>query len=307
MPIFPSDTSACGFLILPPFSGVIGPNIRYSTSTAPISTSNLYPGDTIFFDQQLFIHDTIGQCTILDSMLVNISVPPFIGIDSSLTICQGYSENVFNLMSILGNPIEGGAWVYPSVPDFAPSDSTMVDFSVLPIGEWTLTYGFEDVDCGLQTSNVTITVIEPPFGGDNAIIDTCAGGQSFDFMALVGNPDLGGMWEQVDGPDIVDLTDSTNVNLSNLTPGNYAFLYIIEGEATTGFCEGESSSLLITLSSGANAGEDNMTTVCLGETVDFSTFISFDADMDGMLDGDGILSQDLHGIQLEQYLINLMK
>jgi len=288
-PIFPSDTSACEFLVLPEFGGLTGLNIRYSNFNLPLSSSNLYPGDTVFFDQQLYVHDTIDQCIFLDSMLVSINMPLLTGNDTTIVICQGFSTTTFDLMDILGNPEQGGDWVYPIVPDFMPTDSTNIDLSLLPVGQFDFTYGLESQDCGLQTLTVTIDVVEPPFGGENLFIDTCVGGQLFNFMNLIGDPDTGGTWQQVNGPQTVDLSDSTAVSLDGLTPSDYAFLYIIEGEATSEYCEAESSSLFITISPGVNAGNDANLTSCIGEEIDFADVISLNADTNGMLEGDGII------------------
>ncbi len=287
-PIFPADTSACEFLVLPELGSLTGPNIRYSTFAVNLSSSNLYPGDTVFFDQLLFVHDTIGQCILLDSMIVNINVPLFVGRDTSIIICEGFTTP-FDFMDLLTNPVEGGTWQYPTVPDFSPTDSTELDLSVFPVGQYDFIYGLENQDCGLQTSTITVDVVTPPNGGENNFIDTCVGGQLFDFMALIGNPDTGGIWQQVNGPDVVDLTDTTAVLLNGLTPDDYAFLYIIEGDATSEFCEAESSSLFITISPGVNAGSDAALTSCIGEEIDFTNLISSDAATNGMLEGDGLV------------------
>ncbi|MBT8234096.1 MAG: gliding motility-associated C-terminal domain-containing protein, partial [Bacteroidia bacterium] len=286
-PIFPSDTTSCDYVVLPEFGGTTGPNIRYSLLNSNFGSSDLYPGDTITINQQLYIHDTLGGCIFVDSMLINVIEPPFIGIDTSIIICQGFSSSL-DLMSLLSNPDVGGLWSYPVIPDFDPLDSTVVDLSVLPLGNFTLTYGIESIECGLTTNRVFISVIEPPFGGVNAILDTCVNNQIFNFMSLLGDPDVGGEWSQVTGTDNVDISDSTSVSLNGITAGDYAFLYVIEGEATSEFCDAESASLFITVNPGPNAGEDNAATVCIGDVVDLSTLLSSDADPDGSYEGDGL-------------------
>ncbi len=288
-PIFPSDTMACEFIVLPEFGGVTGPNIRYAQFPITDLNSSYYPGDTLAFSQILFVLDTIGSCEFFDSMTVVIVKEPFAGSDTTLIICEGFESSNFDFMSLLSNPDTGGEWNYPVVPDFMPFDSTMIDLDVFPIGNFNFQYTIEDSICGIYTSEISLQVIEPPYGGENNNISLCQGVNNLNFMELVSSPDTGGAWEQVLGPEPVVFADSSSVDLSGLINGLYGFLYVIEGEAITEYCEPESSSLFITIGSGVNAGSDTLTTACQGEIVELTNLLSGDADSNGFFEGNNIV------------------
>ncbi len=288
-PVFPSDTTACEFLVLPEFGGTTGANIRYAQFPITDPNSTYLPGDTIAFSQLLYVLDTIGSCIYFDSLQVNINVEPNIGVDSSLIICEGFLSSTFNFMDYLGNPQTGGEWNYPVIPDFNPTDSSSIDLSLVPIGTYSFQYTIEDSLCGLFTSRLDLEVIGVPFGGNNNSLNLCTVSEELNFVELIGNPDEGGDWMQVSGPEDVQIIDSTMVDLSGVQPGDYVFIYVIEGEAITEFCEPESASLFIAIGSGANAGSDNSITACQGDIIQLDSYISADAETDGIFEGDNLI------------------
>ena len=242
----PHDTTVCEFIILPDFGGTHGANIRYAQFPVSDPNSSFYPGDTLDYSQLLYILDTIGNCIFYDSMEVNIIVEPDIGSDTSLILCEGFESSSFDLMELLSFPDVGGQWNYPNVPDLETADSSNLMMDVLQVGNYTFNYIIEDSTCGLFSSDISIEVIQGPYGGENADIDLCVG-SSIDLMALISDPDTGGYWEQIMGPEMVDISDSSSVDLSNILTGRYGFLYVIEGDSYAEFCDGESSSLFVNL------------------------------------------------------------
>ena len=288
-PIFPSDTSACEFIVLPEFGGITGPNIRYAQFPISNPNSTYYPGDTLDFSQRLYVLDTIGGCEYYDSLDITIFTEPFIGLDTSLVACEGFISSGFDLMALLRNPDEGGQFSYPSVPDFNPVDSSDVFITSLPLGIHRIEYVIEDSLCGLYSSSIEFEIVEGPYGGVNNNLDLCVATDPVNFMELVSNPDVGGEWTQVSGPDMVNFTDSTAVDLSGITTGAYVFLYVIEGQANVEYCEAASVSLFVNIGSGASAGQDTSFTACQGEVIDLLDYISENAETDGLFEGDNII------------------
>lgn len=289
MPEFPSDTMACEFLVLPEFQGITGPNIRYAQFPITDPNSTYLPGDTLSFSQRLYVLDTIGNCTFFDSLEVTIAVEPFAGTDNSLIVCDNFDVETLDLMQLVSNADEGGQWTYPDVPDFNPTDSTNVLLDVLPVGTYNFQYVIEDSLCGLFSSSIEIEIIPSPFGGENNSISLCQTSSLLNFMELISSPDERGMWQQVSGPEQIMLTDSTQVDMSTVTPGSYAFIYVIQGQPIADFCEPETSSLFIDVGVGANAGQDNNLTACQGDILELTDFISTEAETDGFFEGDNII------------------
>jgi len=288
-PVLPRDTTVCEFIVLPEFGGMTGPNIRYAPFPVTDPNSSFYPGDTLDYSQRLYILDTIGNCIYYDSMDVNIVVEPFAGMDTTLIVCEGFDTGSFDLMELISNPDGDGQWSYPNIADFESGDSTSIMLDVLIPGNYNFQYIIEDSLCGAYLSSVDIEIVSTAYGGENNNLDICSGGQPVDFMQLISFPDTGGEWSQISGPQSLIFNDSTSVDLSGLENGNYVFLYVIEGEAPTDYCELESASLFLNISSGANAGEDKSLTACIGETIDLSEYLSMDADSEGTFEADNII------------------
>jgi len=284
--ILPADTLGCGDFALPDFRGTFSTGAHYSTEPFTDTFNFLNPGEILMGAQKIYVLDTIGNCSFLDSFNLMIQPTPFVGIDSTINICMGFNFETFDLMSAIQNPVETGVWSYPNVPDFDPQDSTNVDFSPLPVGINDLVYLIED-NCGIYDAHVFVDVIEPPFAGIDTLLEICSAPIPYNFMALVGNPEVGGQWVQASGPTI-SLLDTTSVDLSSAAPGMYSFVYTIEGDSNNLFCNGESSSIRINFQGGPNAGIDNSLTACLGDIVDLNSLLDSNAETGGMFEASGI-------------------
>jgi len=278
MTTLPADTSACDFYILDNIPGTTNtPDYTLSPIVFPSSYRNV--GDTIRNSTRIYILDTIGTCTLFDSLDINVVPSPNVGMETTIFACEGYSSSDLDLISIIGNPDTGGQWSYPTVPDFVPVDPQQIDISTFPIGSYDFTYAIEDPTCGINTATITLVVEPRPYAGEAMMVEVC-NPQSLDFMALISDPETGGVWSQVP-QDTFDFADSTQVDMSTLPTGQYIFLYLIAADGNS-FCEGNSASLSIDIQNGPNAGDDLSTTECLGSTVNIRNLLSADADDDGM-------------------------
>ncbi len=283
----PRDTSSCEELELPPFRGTFSSDAFYSTEVSNDDDKKLFPGDILADDDRIFILDTLGGCPTVDTMDVTIVTEPYAGIDNSVEICEGYTGSTLDLVDLIGDPDNGGDWSYPSIPDFNPTDPTDVDVSTLPEGDHDITYAIDREGCPIALATLTINVVAPPDAGDDNQISQCIGG-IFDFENLISNPESGGQWSQTDG-DVVDLSDPINVDMTASPSGDYEFEYTLSGNAASGLCDDQTTTLSITLLPEPNAGDDNFTTVCEGETINIRDLLSNDAETTGMFEPDGFL------------------
>ncbi len=282
------DTLGCGFLELPEIVGLSSDSATYSLFPFSDQAQHISSGDTIFDSQTIYLLDTIGLCTYLDSFNVQISNIPYTGENTILNICEGFDVFNFNLMEQLGFPDENGQWSFPFIPDFNPSDSSDINFSPIPVGSYDFVYAIEDT-CGLTSSIFNLIVIDAPYTREDSIMALCQGAPPQDLMALLNNPEPGGQWSQIAGPSAVDLSDSTSVLFGGAVGGSYAFTYTISAVLVGDLCGAVASSLIINIEEGPNAGLDIQYTACLGDIVDISSLLSVDADSGGNFEPDGFL------------------
>ena len=282
----PADTVACESLVLPTFRGTFSASARYGRMPLSDPLNRLRPGDIITLTEKLYVVDTINGCTFFDSINVSVIPEPYTGMDTTISICEGYMSTTLNFVELIGNPDAGGTWSYPMIPDFNPTDPTDVDVSTLPQGSHDMTYAIELPGCPFKSSTLTIDVVGIPYAGEDFIIQECGGG-IYNFMDLISTPEQGGFWSQVTG-NAVDISDSTIVDMTSVVDGNYAFVYTIEGTDDP-LCDGNSASLLIEKIPGPNAGSDNAITVCSGSVVNVRDLLSPDADPSGTFFPDGFL------------------
>ncbi len=282
----PMDTTVCEFLVLGPIRGNTSMSAYYAIDTTGNPASRRVIGDSIKFDQKLFIIDTIGGCSMLDSMNIQIQLPPDVGQNASIEVCEGFISETINFYDQIGTSNQSGTWSAPSFPDFNPVDYNRIDVSTLPIGMHVFTYLIEDPICGSNSSDLIVNIIPLPFSGLDFSLEECMP-STYNFMELISFPVEGGFWQQVP-MDTFNIIDSTNVDLSNLEAGTYTFLYTLEGPANT-FCQNGMTTLSINIIEGPNAGLDNNTTACLGDIVNLRSLLSADADANGLFEPNGFL------------------
>ena len=286
--IAPLDTFGCGDFIVPVIQGMPTGQVQMYGVDYNDPANAINPGQIISTDQTIYILDTIGNCTFIDSFDVTILDEPDTGSPGQIDICQGYNISTFDLMSEIGNPDQGGTWAYPQEPDFNPLDSTLIDLSPLAEGSYLFQYAIED-SCGLFVTSLNVDVVSSFNSGTDSILMLCPGDPPQQFMELLSNPSTGGEWMQVAGPSNIDLSDSTQVSFSGAESGSYAFTYTIGASFSPQFCNASASSLIIELAEGPEAGDDINTSACVGDIINMLDLISMDADTDGTFEPMGFL------------------
>lgn len=283
----PSDTLVCDFYILDSLDGNYSMMASFATDTFLALETMLNVGDTIFDSDIIFVIDTIGDCTFLDSFAIDIPLPPDTGQDGEIRICEGYDLMIFDFMQLAGEPDTTGSWNVPFIPDFVFGDSTAVDLSLAPFGEYEFLYVIEDT-CQLYTTVVTLFVSEPPSAGNDMLIELCSSTPDLNFFSEIGAMDTSGDWMQTSGPETVDISSPDQVQMQGRIPGTYSFDYLLSPSGA-GLCYDQTSTLEIILNEGANAGSDNDVSVCVNEIVEVADLISVDANQGGVLEPNGFL------------------
>ncbi|NNE26576.1 MAG: hypothetical protein HKN09_07015, partial [Saprospiraceae bacterium] len=283
-----NDTFGCGEYILPIPTGMPLGSPQYYANDYTDPMNLLAAGDALNSDARIYVVDTIGNCSFIDSFEITILSEPDAGSPNQIDICQGFNIVNFNLMAEIGDPDLDGTWAYPLIPDFNPVDSTDIDLSPLPEGSYLFQYAIED-SCGLYVTGLTIEVAEPFYTGMDSILLLCPGDPPQDFMNLLTDPALGGEWMQVAGPSMIDLSDSTSVSFSGASSGSYAFTYTIGATFIPQLCNANASSLIIELTEGPEAGSDVNTSACVGDVINMFDLLTPDADITGTFEPIGFL------------------
>jgi len=281
MTTLPVDTVGCGFYALGAIPGTTSMTPDYfiedPLSLPPRIDYNV--GDTIRSNSLIYISDTIGTCTLLDSIQINIIPIPYAGRDTMITACEGYSSTTINFEELIDNPDAGGTWSYPMEPDFAPTGPTMVEINTLTPGTYDFIYLLDGSSCGAVSAMVTLIVEPAPYAGVDSMLQVC-NSTPLDFTELLSNPDTGGRWSEVP-QDNFNFADSTSVDISTLVNGTYFFQYMIDNP-NLDYCEPNTATLTLDVIDAPMAGVDQMTTACLGNTVNIRSLLSLDADADGV-------------------------
>jgi len=277
----PVDTIGCGFYVLGVIPGTTSmtPDYFIEDPLSLPSRIDFNIGDTIRSNSLIYISDTIGTCTLLDSIQIDIIPIPYAGRDTMITACEGYSSTTINFEELIDNPDPGGTWSYPMEPDFAPMGPTMVEINSLTPGTYEFIYLLDGSLCGAVSATVTLIVEPAPYAGIDSMLQVC-NSTPLDFTELLSDPDTGGRWTEVP-QDNFNFADSTSVDISTLVNGTYFFQYTL-GNPNLDFCEPNSATLTIDVIDAPMAGDDQMTTACLGNTVDIRALLSSDADDDGV-------------------------
>lgn len=178
---------------------------------------------------------------------VNIIMAPNAGTNGASTVCA--SDAPFPLFGLLGGaPNAGGTW---TAPGGAASDGTFTP-GTSTAGAYTYTVA-GTTPCANATATVTITVVQPPDPGGNAVLTVCSNGTSVSlFSALTGSPTTGGTWKRPNGNP-----HSGMLNPSSDPAGVYT--YTVSGTAP---CTSRSSTVQVIKVQAPDAGNDGAITVC---------------------------------------------
>ncbi len=151
---------------------------------------------------------------------------------------------------------------------------------------------------------IELTVIDPPYAGFDSDDEICNESGIILMDYIIGNPDAGGMWTDVDATGV--LTDGV-LDASGLSEGEYNFTYSVEATAP---CSGTAEvSLVLNLNESPDAGNGSAAEVCQDQNPIFNLNETLDGsqDMYGYWtddDGTGILNGsmvDVEDIALGDY------
>ena len=153
--------------------------------------------------------------------------------DTAVTVCSNQTINLFD--SIIGNPGENGTWTSPL--GGAPIVNDIFDAAVHIAGVYKYEFT-KDCNASLVTIpvNITVTIQQAPFAGNNNSIQVCANDSSFDLFVLLGTGALtNGTWS----PALASGTGVFNpaVDVSG------AYVYTINGDA---ICPLSSATITVT-------------------------------------------------------------
>ena len=218
------------------------------------------------------------------SFRVNIVDRPSAGNGLSFSVCEGHVQT-FDFVDLLGADL-GGLLIGPmGNPDFDWTDPTMIDLSLLPLGQVPFTYAFNEPGCPQDEATIMIDVVPPPDAGTDANLTTCDIDTPIDLVALLGNPADLGSWIATDLGDITNIqiiSDPTSFVLADLPGTGQGF--IIEhttNNANADFCTAITAIANIEVIDQLSAGENGSTSICKGTVLDLNTLLSSDADLGG--------------------------
>ncbi|MDF1699288.1 MAG: gliding motility-associated C-terminal domain-containing protein [Saprospiraceae bacterium] len=268
------------------------PNYLWSNG-AITQTTNLAPGT-----YDVTITDG-NSCTAVNSVTINNVVPPNAGIDNNSDVCN--DGTTYNIDALLLVHDAGGTWADNDASGLdLNSNATVVDFSAVLPGIYTYTYTVTGtVPCPPDDATITIQVFDQNDAGTSDIVQFCPNPGFLDFNLLIGNPDAGGTWSDINGAG-VDLSNPFAVNFDGIGEGTYDFEYLL---SANGPCSEQTATLTIVILSSVTAGDDNATTVCEGTQLDLSTLIMGandigffeDTDVSGALTGSIVNTTGLAG------------
>jgi len=200
----------------------------------------------------LIAGETDGYTTPLDNDLNNVfdfqeDNVLDAGLDGSLEICINNAPvNLFE--SLNGTPDIGGVWtpsLYSGTGIFNPS----VDISGI------YTYTVVNGICGINSSEVNVTIDILPSAGNNGNLQLCITDASVNlFDSLLGTPDAGGVWSP-------NLTSGTGLfNPAVDAAGVYTYT------VNNGVCETDSAEVNVHVDTLPDAGENGTIQLCINDS-----------------------------------------
>ncbi|MCB0794126.1 MAG: hypothetical protein KDB88_05270, partial [Flavobacteriales bacterium] len=190
---------------------------------------------------------------VTDEALVQVEVSDEVsaGVDAAVLICS--NDLPIPLIDLLnGTPDPGGSWVGPGGP--VPSGN--YDPSILVSGPYTYTV-LGNSPCPDRTATVQVTEIAAPNAGADGGLTVCLDDPNVVlFQGLMGSPQAGGTWLDVDGTG--QLTNGV-LNGTGLSEDEYRFTYVVAGQ---GPCENDSATVTVSVATALDAGNDTLAQVC---------------------------------------------
>ena len=217
----------------------------FSPSTAGAGTWNF----------SYLVDDGNGTSCSLDSSSVTIVVHPApnAGGDASATACVAASS--LNLEAELANPDTGGMWL--DLDATGVLTDSIFDVSGVTLGDYNVAYAVPgNAGCEADTAFITVQIVSAPNAGTSGTIDACDDEFTLDPTdGLIGSPDAGGDWIDVDG--------SGAFFFGNFSPtlagaGDWDFTYTVSAAG----CPDASATVTVVVNASPNAGENAVDTVC---------------------------------------------
>lgn len=258
------DVDTCGTYILPELTGTtLTGDQSYFTETDGMGIE-LNPGDTIFVSDTIYAYDNNFGC--IDELEIEIIIDegPTAGVGDTISIC-GMIPEILDLPSLLSEPADTlGMWSDDMGILTDDTDSTQVDVTGF-VGTINFMYVIENIECGNDTSHLQVNLQQQIDAGGEDLIFRCES----DFTTI----DLNGFWNITGVDDTIiilsgsgiDISDPANVDLSSAGPGNYNLQYIVG--ITDTICMPDTAYLEIEIEEAPNAGEEIITSTCLGNQV----------------------------------------
>ncbi len=214
------------------------------------------------------IDPTGASCTeILASQTVTVEDALDAGFDGAVNACDNSAP--FSLFDILGGtPDPGGVWVPATV-----SGNGLFDPNFDAPGIYTYNLLSPTGVCPPASSSVEVNLESPPDAGIDANLSYCADSPSFDLFSLLGGtPDPGGTWlpPTFQGNGIFDPAFDS--------PGGY--IYTVN--SATGLCPSASATVVVSLESLPNAGQDANIGLCTDQpSIDLFSLLTGSPDLGG--------------------------
>lgn len=169
-----------------------------------------------------------------------ITTGPDAGADNTITLCT--DEPVFNMRTRLnGDPDPLGDW---TGPDGLPRNR-FFDAAIDPPGVYTYTV-LEPVPCPPATATLTISLVDAPNAGEDALLSLCDNADPVDLIdELGGSPEPGGTWTGPGGSPHTGIFDP-GVD----APGAYTYTVAAIGPP----CTDASATVTISVTAAPDAG-----------------------------------------------------
>ena len=207
-------------------------NFDINGSWSEITTSgtlnaNVWNSTLVLPGTYIFKYLVLGNCDFIDEAIITINIketPKTAGVSGDTLVCENASINLF--ATLIPNAIY--QWSGPNGFTSNLQNPIINNATLLNAGTYTVVTILDE--CESLPSSITINVTPLPqlsAGADNSI--TYCGHQGIInlYDLILGNYDLGGIWQEVTGSGNL----SGNLWQSNgLSYGTYQFKYIITGE-----------------------------------------------------------------------------
>ena len=259
------------------------PSINPSTPNSaffdgPGGTGTMYmPGEmiTIPGSYTFFVFDPVDNCFTGEPQIdfEILSVPELL-VPGDMVVCE---EFTLDPISVTGTFTD--AYYLTTLTGTGSPQDTLQDGQVITTTQ-TIYVGAANGICTVVDS-ILIDVRPTPIAGMDSVFTVCEGYDGlFNFMTIIGNPDLGGEF----AIGVPDALDSTLVSVMNLTPGTYGSTYTIDDD----ICGVFTSNISIEVLPNVSAGTIDTLTLCnaddmtAGSIADLFVIAGSPADMSGV-------------------------